>query len=483
VRSYEWSAVDEFVGRSEDLARLADWWQRPAALPLNLFGRRRVGKSWLFRRFAHGKPAIILVAEQSTPAQQFSRLVDQLSPYLPFRPDVSDVGGLFALLYQVASTERVLVVVDEFPYLLGTTPSEITPGLSAVQATMERFRDDSKIKLILCGSAVAQMEALQAERSPLHGRLQRYALAPLEFHDARAFMPELAPADQLTRYSIAGGMPRYLAAVSGGALPGVLAREIVDRNAPLFNEPLAVLQSEVREPATYMGILGAIANKPADSATLHSKTGLDARSLSPYLDRLEAMGLVRKRRPIGAEPKARSTQYECTDGFLRFWFRFVHPYQASLEAGTDSAAHVKEHVLPDLADHTAPVFEELLRRWIRQQFPTASQVGAWWGQALNVERRAQRRFTEEIDAVGLKDKHVVVAGEAKWTTRALPYNVLSDLLDFKVPAMEQAHLKSRRGVAFVLAARHGFAPQVTRAAQEDSRVRLIAADDLLNEVR
>lgn len=483
VPKYEWPAVSQFLGRKDDVARLEDWWERPTALPLNLFGRRRVGKSWLFRRLAHGKPAVILVAEQSTPAQQFTHLVDQLAPYLPFRPEINDVGSLFRLLYTQSVDERTLVVIDEFPYLLGTTPAEQAAALSSVQATMERFRDESKIKLVLCGSAMAQMEALQAERSPLHGRLQRYELAPLEFSDARTFMPELAPQDQLTRYAIAGGMPRYLVAIHRGALSQVLAREIIDRNSPLFNEPLALLQSELREPATYLGILAAMATKPADSSVLTAMTGLEARSLGPYLERLQMMGLVRKRRAVGAEPKSRSTQYECSDGFLRFWFRFVQPYQANLEAGGDPVTHVKEHVLPELAGHTAREFERLLQRWTRQNLPGAAQVGAWWGPALNPERRAKRRFTEEIDVVGLKDKHVVLVGEAKWTTKPLPYSVLSDLVQYKLPALAQADFKTRRGVTILLASRSGFSQQLREAAENDDRITLLDADVLLSQVR
>ena len=79
-----------------------------------------------------------------------------------------------------------------------------------------------------------------------------------------------------------------------------------------------------------------------------------------------------------------------------------------------------------------------MQRWARQQYPAASQVGAWWGPALNKERRAKTRFTKEIDLVGLKSKNLVVAGEAKWTTKALGH---------------------------------------------DSRIRLVAAADLLDQVR
>lgn len=483
ITEYHWNAADQFIGRAEDLARLDAWWSKASAEPINLFGRRRVGKSWLFRKFAHGKPAVVLVAEQTTPAQQLSKLADQLTPHLPFRPDITEIGQLFAVLHQLADRQKVLVVVDEFPYLLGSSPTEIQNALSSVQATMERLRDDSRIKLILCGSAVTQMEDLQSERSPLHGRLQRFALAPLEFAEAKGFMPGLDPLEQLTRFSISGGMPRYLAAVSTGPLASVLAREVIDRNAPLFNEPLALLQAEVREPAVYLAILAALASKPADSALLSDRTGMDGRLLGYYLDKLEIMGLVRKRRPVGADQKARSTQYQSNDDFLRFWFRFVHPYQADLEAGSDAASHVKHHVMPALSEHSASTFEDLTRRWLRQEYPEAAKVGAWWGPALNTERRAKRRFTEEVDAVGLKGKTCAVVGEAKWTHKVIPLDVLTDLLQYKIPALEQAGYKPSADLRIVLAGKTGFSAGLHQAAAGDTRVNLVTAATILTQVR
>ena len=50
---YDWAAVDEFVDREAELAVLQAWWENPDRTPLSLFGRRRCGKSWLLRKFAH----------------------------------------------------------------------------------------------------------------------------------------------------------------------------------------------------------------------------------------------------------------------------------------------------------------------------------------------------------------------------------------------------------------------------------------------
>jgi len=265
---------------------------------LNLYGRRRVGKTWLFRRFAHGKPAVILVADRAAPAAQLARLAADLEPVLGLRPELPSVAELFRVLYRAAVRRKVLVVIDEFPYLLGTTATDAQATLSSVQAVMEELRESSRIKLLLCGSAVAQTEKLQAEQSPLHGRLVPLSLRPLSFAEARLFAPGLASAEQLVRYAVAGGMPRYLTALGPGDLAETLVGQVVDRRAPLFNEPRTLLATELREPATYFSILAALAGKPADLGTIASALRTDGKAIAPHLATLEELRLISRRLPV-----------------------------------------------------------------------------------------------------------------------------------------------------------------------------------------
>lgn len=85
--------------------------------------------------------------------------------------------------------------------------------------------------------------------------------------------------------------------------------------------------------------------------------------------------------------------------------------------------------------------------------------------------------------VGLKAKRLVVAGEAKWTTKALAYDVLEDLLSFKLPAMQQAGFTLPDALPILLASRNGFTSQVQAAGNNDARIRMLPADDLLEQVR
>src|SRR5688572_25466338 len=117
---FEFAAADRFVNREADLTRLEEWWEGNDPNAIAMFGRRRVGKSWLFRRFAHGKPAIVLQAERRDARPQLARFAEKLEAALGFRPDLPDLAALFEVLYRLAVDERRLVVIDEFPWLLPT---------------------------------------------------------------------------------------------------------------------------------------------------------------------------------------------------------------------------------------------------------------------------------------------------------------------------------------------------------------------------
>ena len=98
VPRYRWAAVDEFRDRTNALAELESWWASASRDPVNLYGRRRVGKSWLFRRLAHGKPAVVLVAERAATGPQLTRMAAQLADVLGVRPALDDVADLFEVL-------------------------------------------------------------------------------------------------------------------------------------------------------------------------------------------------------------------------------------------------------------------------------------------------------------------------------------------------------------------------------------------------
>src|SRR2546423_11565675 len=159
--SFEFSGYAEFRDRTVELAALDRWWADESdRFPVVLFGRRRVGKSWLFRRFAHGKPADVFVGDRLAEADQLWSFGGGLEERLGFRPDLRDMAAFYRFLFRQARDERRLAVIDEFPELLrlGGSPD------SVLARVMEDELPGSRLKLILCGSPVSTMAHPLARR-------------------------------------------------------------------------------------------------------------------------------------------------------------------------------------------------------------------------------------------------------------------------------------------------------------------------------
>ena len=476
---YRWPLVDEFLDREEELARLEQWWASPERMPLNLYGRRRVGKSWLFRRFADGKPAVILVAERLAPGTQLARFAALLEPWLGVRPEIPDVATLFRVLLRLAGEAKLLVVIDELPALLPAAEVERERVLSSIQAVIEEERDRSHLKLILCGSAISQMQALMSERAPLHGRLIPLEILPLRYPAARVFLDALDPVRRVERFAIAGGMPRYLGELGRGELERVICSRVLDRNGPLWNEARVVLEQELRQPGVYFSILEQLATGEQAIERIASRARVENAAVSRYLATLAELRIVRRKLPVGVRASSRGGHWELSDPFFRFWFRFVFPFQAELESGLAPRDLWQSTVEPALSDHVAPVFEDLCRDWVRASHgQTAQRLGGWWGNSRDDLRRTGERTTEEIDVVGIADSRVTVIGECRWRNRPMDGNVLRELEDYKLPALRQAGYAIAGDLRILLFSRGGFNRSIERAAAADERLRLVSVAEV-----
>lgn len=271
----------------------------------------------------------------------------------------------------------------------------------------------------------------------------------------------------------------YLASIGKGGLADVIATEIVSKNSVLHSQVESALDSELRESGTYFSILEQLSVKPMDSGEIGIAIGKSNLSLSSYFKRLETIRVIAKKMPIGAKTDSRAIRWECLDGYVRFYFRFIFPYKENLDAGgADAKQHVIKHVLPYLPEHTSLEFEKVFRRWVNQNYSDASLIGNWWGKSLP----GKIHLTEEIDLLGIKGKKVVLAGEAKWQNETLKMAVHTRLVSDKLPAVVATGMKLTNPPILILASKSGFAPDVQSLAKSDASVHLIDATRILREV-
>ena len=199
-----------FIGRKNELALLSDLYDSSKFELLVLYGRRRIGKTSLLNEFSKNKNAIFFSAQEKNDAlnlADFSRAVQQHFDGKVFGT-LDGWEGVMEYISARAGNERLLLIIDEFPFIASKNPSV----KSILQHTIDHSWKEKNIFLILCGSSVSFMEKeVMGYKSPLYGRsTAQLEVLPFDYLDSAAFFPQYSNLDKLLAYGILGGIPCYL---------------------------------------------------------------------------------------------------------------------------------------------------------------------------------------------------------------------------------------------------------------------------------
>lgn len=448
-----------------------------------LYGRRRVGKTFLLGHALAGHHHFYYLAVDSTQAANRAELVRELARWTGEPLSEGDFPSwrtIFRFLVGLADEAPVVVVLDEVQYLLGGE-DDFASNLVAI---WDRELRDRPFTLVLCGSEVGVMERLQAGDSPLYGRINWSArLRPFDYFTAREMAPGLDLRDAAQAYGIFGGTPRYLSVLGDSKrLREPVIRSVLSPRGEVHLQLENLIDQEkgIREPAEYRAVLAAVASgrtRPNDIATA---AGLEHRpqTVRRALGVLEDLGLVRRERNYGASPRT-PWMSRVADNAVRFWYRFVHPNRSRLETGDVQRVWTAK-VSPNLGTYMGGIFEGIcheafVRLHNRWGLPGPHHWSRWEG-----HDRGRRSI--EIDVVADLYDGAMLTGEFKWSSREVDYDLhlhlVRDLEDLARSGMAWAkRALSPKGYHLYVSAA-GFTVHFARRAAEHGRVRLVGLEDL-----
>lgn len=412
-RKREWDGLTSFAANPHGGAMLG-----------MVSGRRRQGKSFLLEALTSATGGLYFPAVEETETVSLRAFTSALVRQgIPVSRPLQGWDDAIALLFSSVHDQPRVAVIDEFPFLVKASPAlpsiiqrELGPGGSGGHST---------VRLLLCGSAMSVMGRLLAGHAPLRGRASlELLIRPFGYRDAALFWnvddPELA----VLLHAIVGGTPAYRrefvafdAPANRADFDAWVLRTVLNPQSPLFREARYLLaeETEIRDPALYHSVLGAIATGNRTNGGIASFVGRKSAEITHPLNVLEDCALVAKEPDMFR--RGRWT-YQVTEPLITFYEAVMRPEWARLESGQAEAVW-RDRRTDFLSRVVGPHFESLCRSYALAA--SSELFGAPPGEVgSGVVTDPANRTQIEIDVVVLAPREpgrpprLLSLGEVKW---------------------------------------------------------------------
>lgn len=461
-----------FYCRNEELRKLNKRYDDGDFECIVMYGRRRVGKTSIINEFCKTKPTVFFSALlEGTPKDNLKVLSRAIYAYKEpdaiAAPEYNSFDNALDEITRLAAKERIVFVIDEYPYLAKSYPSIS----SRLQHLIDHAWKDSKLYFILCGSSMSFMEnQVLGYQSPLYGRRTgQFKIEPLTYKETAIFNPELDNITNSFIYGVTGGIPHYINKLNvRGDFDRALIENFFDRSAYLFEEPSNLLKQELREPAVYNSIITAIAEGASRLNEISTKSGIESGPCVKYLNVLINLNIIKKETPVLEKP-GKKTIYNIADPFFRFWYRFVPNNITPIASGKMERIYNKA-VRANLNDYMGLIFEKMCSDYLlcyadNMDFQLLD-IGQWWGTDSVEKKQIQ------IDLVGSTDKKdEYLIGSCKFRNEAIGIDELNLLRKYA------AVFGKGKTYHYYIFSKGGFT-EALKDASDRGEVKLITLDEM-----
>jgi AAA+ ATPase superfamily predicted ATPase len=327
-------AKDNIIGRIREQQLMEDYVNSNKAEFIAIYGRRRIGKTFLVKQFFDGQFDFYMTGiYDKNKSDQLANFNHQLNAYSGvFYPPVNTWFDAFTQLQHYIETlkdkKQIIIFIDELPWL--DTPR--SKFINALELFWNEWASSlNNMKFIVCGSATTWMtNKLLGDKGGLHNRVTRQMrLRSFTLGETEQFLLKAGfPTDRvqmLEGYMALGGTPYYLSMLN----PRLSITQNIDElffseNAPLREEYLFLFRSLFKDSPIYRRIVELLATKGKGMTRLEIIKALkvtDNGNLSDVLENLCKCDFIRSYSAFGK--KERDVLYQLIDLYSLFYIRYV----------------------------------------------------------------------------------------------------------------------------------------------------------------
>lgn len=375
-----------FIGRTSELNRLKKEFASEEMRMSLIYGRRRVGKSWLVKQAIKesGIKSIYYECKQVAEASNVQSICDIVSESMGLpKLGYTSIEDLLNYVFTISENENLIFVLDEYPYLRANVQ-----GMDSIlQALIDKYRETTKLKLVILGSYVDIMKSLLEESNPLYGRVDLVIdLKQMDYYESSLFYPHMSDDDKVRIYSVFGGIPYYNKQVNDRrSVKENIIELIASPGARLENEVSMYLNAEISKIVNANEVFYALSRGFSRYSDILSQSHVSSSpTLADVLEKLIKMEVVKKTASINDENNKKKAGYYICDNLSLFYYRYIFKYSSQLQI-MDSEVFYDKYISDDFEDIYVPhIFEDICRQYLIRQnrlgkiTPVIEKIGKYY---------------------------------------------------------------------------------------------------------
>ena len=411
------------IGREKEQSILKDLLRSNESEFVALYGRRRVGKTFLVETVYRKEIAFSITGlNKVSKALQLENFTNVLNTQLSGTAQIPTPPKSWLKAFDILKhyldglkrNRKMVIFIDELPWL-STPKSGFLPALENFWNSWAAKRTD--IILLVCGSAASWMISnIVRSRGGLHNRItKRIRLLPFNLYETETYLKsrniQLERYDILQLYMVMGGVPHYLKEVRRGQSATQVIDEVCfSKDGLLRDEFLNLYEGLFNKAERYLNVVRALAKYPKGltrNELMKIAKLSSGGTTTKVFDSLEESGFIIKYLPIGKNLK--HVLYKLSDPYSAFYLKFIANSRAS-----GDGTWMKKSTAASWKSWSGFAFESLCLAHI-PQIKNALKIGGIYTEESSWRKKGTSHTTgAQIDLVIDRNDNVINICEIKY---------------------------------------------------------------------
>ncbi len=462
-----------FIDRESEIIFLEETYKNKRNSLILLFGRRRIGKTFLIKEFLKNKKSIYFMATQEEKKELIKKFSMKIAEFyddsITYNNPLKDWDSLFLYIIQRSGEEKIVIAIDEITYIIEKDKS----FLSIFQKFYDEHFINKNIMFIISGSLINVVyNDILSYSSPLYGR--RTGNIKIEEFDFKSVYKYLnVNIDNAIKiYALTGGIPYYLSLIDKNK---DLVYQFISKNNIFYNDALFILREELKGPEKYFTILKLIASGKNKINEISNTMNYNSNELSPYIDKLISMDIIEKEYPL-LNKKRGSFIYRIKSNYFNFYFKYIFENQSYIE--NNEYDYVKFLINKNINEYISSIFEGISIQFIKEYSEKILNskivsIGKWWG---NNKNKQKGKGIEEIDIMGIDNQNNNIYCEVKYRNSKVGLDIFENL-------KRKASLFNSINNIYIIFSFSGFKDDLRNISKIEKNVILIDSKTMENTIK